>query len=108
MFGLLPVSDPLLHGQFERGGSVDVGQGVCGANLARPLAVLQFSASRRPIRTQLGTANRRASGPRFLQSCTRLSREPPHSLPIVPSIWIEGTMGRLWRSYGGATEMSGR
>src|ERR1019366_1970712 len=40
----------------------------------------------RHVTTQLGTPNRRASGPRFLQPCTRVSREPPHSLPIVPPL----------------------
>ena len=39
--------------------------------------------------------------PRFLQPCTRQSREPPHSLAIVSLIRIRGTMGRLWWGYGG-------
>ena len=42
------------------------------------------SASRRPIRIQLGIPNSRDSGPRFLQPCARPSRGPPRSLTVVP------------------------
>ena len=45
------------------------------------------------------------SGPRFLQTCTRPSREAPRSLPVVPLIQIRGTTGRLRWGYQG---MSGR
>ena len=72
---------------------------------APALALYPSPASRRPIRIQLGTPNSRASGPRFLQPCTRPSRRPPRSLTVVPSIQIEGTTVRLRWGYGG---MSGR
>ena len=75
---------------------------------APALALYPSPASRRPIRTQLGTPNSRTSGPLFLQPCTRPSRSPRRSLTVVPSIWIEGTTVRLRRGSDGATEMSGR
>src|ERR1039457_6410983 len=53
---------------------------------APALALYPSSAARRPIRTQLGTPNRRASGPLFLQPCIRPSRGPHRSLPVVPLI----------------------
>ena len=40
----------------------------------------------RCLRTQLGAPNSRASGPLFLQRCTRPSRETPQRLPVVPLI----------------------
>jgi hypothetical protein len=52
----------------------------------RTLALYSPPAPRRPIRTQLGTPNRRASGPRFLPPCTRPTRGTPRSLPVVPLI----------------------
>src|ERR1019366_7574720 len=60
--------------------------------------------SRRPVRTQLGTPNRRASGPRFLQPRTRPSRRPHRSLPVAPLNGVRGTTGRLRCGYGVATE----
>src|ERR1035438_7204475 len=42
--------------------------------------------ARRPIRTQLGAPNRRASGPLFLPPSTRPSRGPPRRLTVVPLI----------------------
>jgi hypothetical protein len=53
---------------------------------APALALYQSPAARRPIRTHFGTPNRRTSGPRFLPLCTRPSRGPPRSLPVVPLI----------------------
>jgi hypothetical protein len=48
---------------------------------AQSLPVCPFPASGRPIRTQLGALNRRASGLRLLQPCTRLSCGPHQGLP---------------------------
>jgi hypothetical protein len=42
--------------------------------------------ARRPIRTQLGAPNSRASGPLFVPPSIRPSRGPPLSLPVVPLI----------------------
>jgi hypothetical protein len=47
---------------------------------AAALAVCTFPASGRPIRTQLGALNSRASGPLFLQLCTGNSCGPRRSL----------------------------
>jgi hypothetical protein len=53
------------------------------------------------MRAQLGTPNRRASGPRFLQPCTGVSRGPPRSLTVVPliadkSYYGEAPVGLRW------------
>ena len=74
---------------------------------APALALYPLPASRRPIRTQLGAPKSRASGPRFLPPCTRPSRGSRRSLPVVPSIRIEGTTGRLRWGYGGMSGRSG-
>src|ERR1039457_4550367 len=72
-------------------GSVDIEQGeweLCQPRLLVPQHIrhgwiVPSPASRRPIRTQLGTPNRRASGPRFLgtlhQTVSRAAPEPPRS-----------------------------
>ena len=71
------------------------------------LALYPSPAPRRPIRTQLGSPKSQASGPRFLQPCTRLSREPPHSLPIVPPLaqrrYYGEAMVCIWRVSGGSS-----
>jgi hypothetical protein len=69
-----------------------------------PLPVSRVSA---PIRTLLGAPNRRDPGLLFLQPCTRPSRGPPRRLPVVPSIQIKGTTGRLRGCSGeaGAAEV---
>src|SRR5208282_4339978 len=67
-----------------------------------PLVLGPFGTSRRPLRTQLATPNSRTSGLLFLRPCTRPSRGPHRSLPVVPSLANEGTTGRLRRGYGGS------
>ena len=69
-------------------------------------------ASRRPIQTQLGTPNRRAPGPRFLQPCTRPSRGLPRRLPVAPLIadkrcYGESPVGLRW-GIGGSNSRAGR
>jgi len=43
--------------------------------------------------------------PRISRNRTRPSRRPPRSLPVVPSIQVEGTTRRLWWGYRGKKGM---
>src|ERR1035438_6062775 len=51
---------------------------------APALTLCPFPAFGRPVRTELGAPNSRASGPLFLQPCTRPFRGPPRRLTVVP------------------------
>jgi hypothetical protein len=55
-------------------------QKVQAPDSASPPAIGSFPASRRPLETQLGALKSRASGPLFLQPCTRPSRGPRRTL----------------------------
>ena len=73
------------------------------------LAVCPFPASGRPIRTPLGTPNRRGSGLQFLTGCTIPSREAHRSLTVAPLIADQRCYGEATVSLrcgdGGATEV---
>ena len=72
---------------------------------APALALCPFPASRRPLRTQLGAPNSRASGPLLLQPCTRPSRGTPRRLAVDNIVIYGESPGGLRWSYGG---MGGR
>src|ERR1035437_4176301 len=76
---------------------------------APALALGRLPAPRRPLRTQLGTPKSRASGPLFLQRCTRPGRLRRNERPrgdAVPPISTETPNGRPARARGRAFSAS--